>query len=382
MDDQMKLFRRWRDRGEMGRAPFAITRSSGLLASRMTWLVLMPAMTAIGQQVYFDVVPIVACRDVTTSEFGTLNPDERLWEAHLQVSSLVSHGAEKEPEQYLVRIESASDSTSIADFSPKTSVATSVVGNMQIEDLQERNAGAKVSFHADWKGLAQIDAGAQQDDRHTANRRYEMLPPHDLVTASGTTRGGRGVYFKSRPTPQGTLEGARDLQIILRTPGSWRGERLYVYCYAWAHTRPDTDRRPLPSNRAVFSVVLHAAGDSQAKLAAREFLASEESVREVAWKYAKKGAQDNNQWKTVWNQIRGEEHQGLPKNWLQQITTQPGSVVDEDYFARLPSPVQKAVHDHLATAQAFYGLSQRPSTRSRIVFPTDAAPPAAHQAGT
>jgi len=353
MDEAMNVFRKWHDRVEAGRTCFQMTRSSGCWAGHMTWLVLMPAMTAMGQQVFFDVVPLVACRDVTTDEFSRFNPDESLWEARFQVSSLVAQGVSRPPDQYLVRVESMGGGTVFVDFAPKTATATAVVGNIKVEDLRENKAGDTASLHVDFQGVAKLDAGGRQDTSRTANRRYETLPPQELVTASGTTRGGRGVYFKARGTSQGTLEGARDLQVTLRTPRSWRGERLFVYCYAWTEDGPEKKGGPLASQQTAFSVALYPAGDGQAKLAARDFLLRETRVRELAGS----APPPTNPWKAVWSQIRGEDDLQPRRDWLQQTVLRPQAAPHSDFFATLPAPLQQAIRDYAASDEAYRNLS-------------------------
>ncbi|HPM83158.1 MAG TPA: hypothetical protein PLF81_20795, partial [Candidatus Anammoximicrobium sp.] len=88
-------------------------------------------------EVSFDVMPTVGCRDVTTAEFAEANPDERLIEAHVEVSSLIRQGNEGDLLQYFYRFDSPRRTMRIVDYTPKTTLASDVAGNVTIEKKKE-----------------------------------------------------------------------------------------------------------------------------------------------------------------------------------------------------------------------------------------------------
>jgi hypothetical protein len=248
--------------------------------------------------VRFDVVPVVACRDVTSAEFAAVNPHERLWEARFQVSSLIPRGDEDELVQYLYRIDSPHHGFVVADYLPQTTLATDVAKNLSVEKLRETRHDLGISVSGHYNKLAQGSASAGTGKTIKSSVRYELLPPLELLASSGTISRGSGVYFKLRPSRRTSLEGAKEFVLVLRVPADWRGDFVRIHCEAvgrQTHLLPNIESESVWGT-ADFLVALYAEGDIEAQQAAASLALAEQELRETveqAQRQIRKLAQPN-----------------------------------------------------------------------------------------
>ena len=162
-------------------------------------------------QVQFDVPSMIGCRDVTPAGFAEANRDERLLEAQFQITSLIRRGAEDDLIQYLYRIESPERSMQIADYLPKTTLATSVVGNLGVETQLEQGSSIGITAAGHYDQMVNAEATATASSKTASSVRYELLPRLELLAAAGTTSRGTGVYFKLKPSDAHVAGGRQGL---------------------------------------------------------------------------------------------------------------------------------------------------------------------------
>src|ERR1044072_1265936 len=70
--------------------------------------------------VAFDMPYTVACCDVTPPEYATLHPGEKLIEAKLEISALLTAGNERDLTQYFIRMHGSHRPLTVVDCLPKT----------------------------------------------------------------------------------------------------------------------------------------------------------------------------------------------------------------------------------------------------------------------
>jgi hypothetical protein len=234
-------------------------------------------------QVEFDVALQVACRDVTPPEFAAAHPAEKLVEAVFDVSSLVRRGGDSDLVEFQYRIESPLRTLLVADHLPRTELASPVVGPIAVEQRGDRVATMGAGVGAKYDQLVKGDLTAQWTSSSGTHLRYELLPPRELVAASGTLHRQRGVFFKLRPFGQTSLEGARQLVCVFRVPRAWRGDYVQVHCQALGTQRGMVsmfDRRVV-AGRETFLVALYLQGDEAARHTAARFVAAQQRLE--AW---------------------------------------------------------------------------------------------------
>ncbi len=231
-------------------------------------------------EVSFDVMPTVGCRDVTTAEFAEANPDERLIEAHVEVSSLIRQGNEGDLLQYFYRFDSPRRTMRIVDYTPKTTLASDVAGNVTIEKKKETTKGIGMTVTAPLEWPAKLSGSGDLAAKTLDSTRYELVPPMTAVAASGTLDRGYSVYFKLRPSRSTSLEGARPFTLVLRVPHSWRADYVHLSCTASAAAQGllgPLDEEVVCGRRR-FVVALYAEGDASAKAAAERLVRAESEL--------------------------------------------------------------------------------------------------------
>jgi len=326
----------------------------------------------------FDVSPLVACRDVTTDEFLQLHPDDRLVEARVSVSALVRSGQLGGETEFLYRLASANGLTQIVDYRPRTKTATSVVGNIAMEKKNEENASLNVTVSGIPDSFIAGTASGGGGVKSGSSERFEILPPRDLVVASGTILRGSGVFFKLRPTTQTSLEGNRKLTVILQVSRSWRGGYAVIRCDA--RCRQDgsvpltTDIDRCGSGR--FTVALFLAGDLEAKATSLRFIAAERTLK--ATTVANHDAIEHRALPTLFHRVGAElaiSRRKIPHNWLDDLMRDPNAEMSERLSRQLPPPVRSAAEEFVNARQLMRSLDAVSTSQAAVILaePTDAA---------
>ena len=250
----------------------AILGTAASIASR-------PASAA-PPEVSFDVTPSVGCRDVTTAEFAEANPDEKLIEVLIEVSSLIRQGKESDLLQCLYRFDSPRRTMRVVDYTPKTTLASDVAGNVTIEKKQETSKGLGVTVTAPFNGPAKLGGSGDMGKKTLDSTKYELVPPMTAIAASGTLERGYSVYFKLKPSRKTSLEGARPFTLVLRVPHRWRADYVHLSCTASTAAQGllgPVDKESVCGQQK-FVVALYAEGDASAKAAAERLVRAESDL--------------------------------------------------------------------------------------------------------
>jgi hypothetical protein len=230
-----------------------------------------------GPHIEFDVPEAIACRELARDEPAAETPDDKLIEARFQISSLLRSGREADVSHYLYRIEDARRVMQVVDYLPKTQLSSDVVGKVAVESKRSgsSNVGGSLSARYDGIGAGSLNAGASKSSE--SHVRYELLPPLELLAASGTILRGYGAYFKLRPSKQTSLEGAKEFVCILRVPAAWQAGTVTIHCEAFGTAKGGRS----VCGRAEFRVALYLPGDEKAKAAAVELVRAKGAYEKV-----------------------------------------------------------------------------------------------------
>ncbi len=252
---------------------------TGFVVAALFWLAASPALAG-PPRVEFDVATSVACREVTTPEFAAAFPSEKLMQATFSISSLVRRGRQNDLAEFFYRIESPTGSLRIVDHLPRQELASPYVGPIAVEKKDEATAkvGGLIAGH--YPPFSNGELNAQAGSTSGQSVRYEMLPPKELLAASGTLNRERGVYFKLRPSPQTSLEGAKQFICVLRVPKAWRGDCVRIDCQAACDPHSSWPMMDMPADcgAASFLVALFAAGDEEARHVMGQVVAADEQL--------------------------------------------------------------------------------------------------------
>lgn len=341
----------------MARLP---SSSLSLLATLLLLSTVRYGFAAASACVQFDVPDLVACTDISSDEFLASNPNERLIEARIPISSLVRLGSEDSLLQFLYILESPQQTFRVVDYSPKTVMESDIVGHVAVEQTRGKNANLGLKANSAFGDSLHAEASAANGSTKSDAVRFERLPPLRLLSASGTMRRGTGAYFKLKPSTQFALEGARDFTIVARVPGSWRGDLLRVHCAAYGgdEGRGNRDGEPICGTTA-FSVGLYLAGDEPARQIASRLVREETRLKQLA--QSQHGEIEDRKFPSLGHKlgaIFSLVDPKIPDHWLEMVIgLSPAS--NKDFSRYLPDEVRTALTSYQEARRQIASLAGR-----------------------
>ena len=237
--------------------------------------------------VQFDVAETVSCRPLELPEQPVaVSGGEMLVEATFEVSSLIHLASEDRLLQLLYVIESPQRTAHVVDYAPKTQMVSPVAGHLNVESQSDQSSSWAIDAGTHGVPWLSATASGAASSTSSATARYELLPPLQLLSFQRDGRAGSAVYFKLRPSPQTSLDGARRFTVVLRVPQAWRADLVRLHCVAFERTATGIllgDGKPICGS-AEFLVGIYRQGDAPAQAAAQRLAITERTLRELARK--------------------------------------------------------------------------------------------------
>lgn len=355
------------------KTPKQARRSSlaGVLATSVLFAsASMTSIASASDSPQFDVPPIVAAREVTTAEFAQANPGQRLWEVKLAVSVLARPAEDAKLAQLLVRIDSPRRSLRVVDFAPRTTLASDVQGTIRRERHAESNRSFEFHVRAGLPGIGDGAAQGSSNAHETIDEQSERLPPLTLCIASGTTNRGSGAYFKLKPTPRTTLEGAHEFTLWVASPDAWTGDHLRARCemYAKEPMLVSNASSTVAAGGQDFVVAVHRMGDVDGLRAAERLMRAENDLRRAVALNRRELAKSREgdlvrEFAALWN---GRDPR-LPNGWFEQLVYGP-PLTSSTTLDLLPEPVRQAAQRY-ATAKHELITTRRATTNQIVRLP-------------
>lgn len=232
------------------------------------WLNSGSTAAAAAPVVAFDVPALVAVQDVTSPEFATLNPGEKLVQVVWRVSALVKRGDESDVDEIVVTLESPERRGRVIDYWPRTELQHDVIGPIQSSNTAQQHTAFKLNVVGGWLGAGSPANGnfdASQSKQLETKEQFQRLPPRTAVLASGTTHQGHGVFFKLRRWSQSSLEGDHEFRVLFAVPQAWRGDWMLFTAAARGVDRNLFGAQPVDAGDARTAVGLHLEADVGAR---------------------------------------------------------------------------------------------------------------------
>jgi hypothetical protein len=299
-------------------------------------------------RVQFDMPTVLSCRNVTPPDFAAAFPGEQLIMVEFEISSFVQGGSVNDLLELEYRF--ATRGMSLLDYAPRTTLESDYSAPLQFEEKRERTTTAGVAVVGGWEFIAKATGNGDFAEKNTQLQKYELVPPSEAVTASGSILGGQGVFIKMRPSRSQTLEGAKPFRLVWRVSRSWRSELLEVTCLSWGRERSivrSLDDR-VRCGEASFRAVMYFPGDEGARILGEELIWSDRQLRRSAVKH--QDAIRRTQYPSIFHEL-GSQFEvvspRLPDRWLEQLVRTPPDRFQDSVYERLPDPVRSAAIDYV-----------------------------------
>jgi len=264
--------------------------------------------------------------------------------------------------QYIViRVVSPYHTMRVVDFSPRTQTYTTVEGHVAVRtSLEDKNQlGAKAAFPPTSAGQLSVDASNQQAIRQEES--FNRLPETKLLSSSGTLMRGSGAFFKFLAGPHAVLEGSREVAILAEVSPAWRGDLLHVSVQALG-TSAGQHASPVQLGYEQMWTAVHLAGDVHAASAARRYVSTERSLRQLAGEQHKRVVEKA--LPTVFHKLGAALDIVEPKvsgDYLVEVLfSGRNKFRDHPEMNRLPMDLQVAIQDYWQMRSEFMTLAQPP----------------------
>jgi hypothetical protein len=244
----------------------------------------------------------------------------------------------------------------MVDYSPKTQTVSGIEGLISIEKTDSQNSGVGLNLSSSIPEVVSGTAKADLSKRSGTTTRYQEIPQHEVLVASGSIQRGTGAFFRFHPSKLQTLEGGRDLIVAFRVPQSWRAGAIKVECRAQGHRKiVGTWRESVEESRA-FVVPIFLEGDDQARQAAEDFVRSEQGLRQNWQKHKKKSPVATSSFFSFAS--RPAASQSLPSEWVHQLIQSGNDRYLDQYRSRMPEVIANAAEDFVVARQQLFAFSR------------------------
>lgn len=244
------------------------------------FLLLLPTPILAGTpRLEFDFGRAVACQVVPTEpgleEFG----EEKLIQFTLPISVQLLSGDITQASTVRIELVDRDERMFVHDFQPQTRLESQHTEAIERTHSTEEHHSLSATLGGeapvplgDLVAHVTPSASGAMGKREAVTQTERLLPPKQVVVASGTKHNRHGVFFQLRPTPQTTLEGVHEIALTLRVPKRWRGDTLRVEVTAQGVEKFLWMNREATFSQESGHIALYLAGDRKARLAAEEYL--------------------------------------------------------------------------------------------------------------
>ena len=292
--------------------------------------------------VHFDVPEAVAVTLNEDEELQKQYPDELLLTAAFDVSSLIRAGRESRMSQYLYVIESPYRTLSVLDYMPKTELTTTLAGNVTVQKHAESSANLGLNGALPQPSPVVTNGSASLGKSSGTRFNYELLPPKQILLASGTISRGAAVYYKLQASQQTSMDGMKRFVVVFRAPADWRGDYVRLRCAAYDRAGGDNERPICGSSD--FLVGLYRAGDDVARSKVQTLTRADRRLRQLA--RSSQDSVDRQRYPSMTDKIGSflnVSRPRIPRDWFSRVIRAERPASFEQY---LPSELQDAIRTY------------------------------------
>jgi hypothetical protein len=217
----------------------------------------------------FDLPSSVECRDVTTKEFASANPNLRQIEAKVRISARQTEGAIAAIVQFDYEIRVGS-TIRVIDYQPKTLLESSIAQDqIEVTAAAEDSQANGVDAHINYKPLL-FGGSHNTTAKKSEAKHFKQITSQDVVLASGTVEREHGVFFRVRASRVAAFEGSHDFILTVAVPREWRADVCQISCIARVTKQSMMTRSESSSGGLQTSVGMYLVGDAEAAASAEQ----------------------------------------------------------------------------------------------------------------
>ncbi len=336
----------------------------------LTFLCTCLSITADAEAVRFDLPPIVAAQEISSSvDPGGVDRvaplGYKLVRVQFRLSSMITTTETPQIDQWVVQCQPRSGALQILDYGPRTETGGDINGGMNIKTTEETVKSLGVSIDGSYAATLRGTAGTDLSAKQSESVQFEKHAPVEAVIASGTINRGTGVYFKLRWTNTQVLEGEKSFHMVLIVPESWRGGLIDVDVAAHASIRPfpglETKEVTVGANH--FVVAAYDQADLEARQCASELAAAEFRLRKLASTH--RPDQKIRSLPALLHHVAAkfdrpdkQPEQILDLVWLDALLMGRADPFVDDQIGKQPMPVRVAVLNYHKSRKRFVAMNQ------------------------
>ncbi len=285
------------------------------------------------------------------------DPYERLIEIVIPVSCWIDQRHRDHIQEFRFDVYWHRSVFPVVEYGPKTLMQSPVHGFIAVEkrDDQTVKVGGDSQIPA---GTVKVGAKLESAKSIGQTERFEAIPQHDLLVASGSINRGTGVFFRFHSAKQFSLEGGRELSLVYRVPRSWRGGIIRIDCLAVGSVKRFPGFTDELRSTVSFIVPAYLKGDREAQQVATQYVQSEQSLRLDWFNYISKKPEPK-----FWEQVQsswaknGTEDE-LPTTWALQLIHSPNDFDLAEPTKQLPESLKTTVKHFADARRQMAGLSK------------------------
>ena len=292
--------------------------------------------------VSFDAPALVAVHEL---EFGegdqaVSSSTQKTIEIVIPVSSEVSSRDRVATDEFRFDVYWNRNVYPLVDYAPKTQTVSDIDGLISIEKNTDKNSGIGINLSSGYQDAVSGTAKLDLSTRTGTKLKYQEIPQHEVLVASGTVQRGTGAFFRFHPSKRNTLEGGRNLIVAYRVPQTWRGGVIKIECRANGHRKIVGSWYETFEESRAFVVPVYLEGDDQARQAAEKFVRSEQGLREN-WRQHKDRSHPNSGGILGFT-LHPSSNSSLPPQWVHQLIQSGADDYLRMYRSRLPDELAQA----------------------------------------
>ena len=307
--------------------------------------------------VSFDVPALLPVHEIDACEgHPSISSTQKIIEIVIPVSSEVSSRDRHVTDEFRFDVYWNHSVYPLVDYAPKTQTVSDIEGLISIEKNTDKNSGIGVNLSSGYQDVVSGSAKLDLSKRTGTKLKYQEVPQHEVLVASGTVQRGTGAFFRFHPSKRNTLEGGRNLIVAYRVPQGWRGGVIKIECRADGQRKIVGVWHETFEESRAFVVPIYLEGDDQARQAAEDFVKSEQGLRQN-WR-DHQGRSNQNSGGIFGIAVHPPSNSRLPPQWVHHLIQSGADDYLKKYRSRLPESLAEAADRFVIARRDLFEFSR------------------------